>query len=141
MQRFIYGNADFALAISQRKMPPFNKWSRAHFNKNEIEEIVAGKHPHIEVPRRVALNIENARTIEFRIFRGNLKPSSFFRSLEFCHACVVFVKSIADEEIDKLTVANFNTFVGANRDEYPNLFDYLEAGCVKKAKAKAGADE
>ena len=72
--------------------------------------------------RFLAINLENSKTVEIRIFRGTLNKASFFRNLEFCHATVQFCKNAA---IDNITVGRFSKYVRRNIKQYPMLSAWL----------------
>ena len=72
--------------------------------------------------RYVSLNLTNAATIEFRIFRGTIRPQGFFKNLEFAHALVYFARKVGNRE---LTVLRFAKFVRRFRRTYPNLAAWM----------------
>ncbi len=69
-----------------------------------------------------ALNLNNSRTVEIRIFRGTIRKSEFFKNLEFCDALVQW--SI-DRSHKLISVAAFTKFVRTNRKSYPALDAFL----------------
>lgn len=73
--------------------------------------------------RYEAVNLENSETIEFRIFRGTLKPERLLKNLEFCHAVIQWVQTVSYRE---LTHARFEKYVADNRKQYKNLHQYLK---------------
>ena len=79
--------------------------------------------------RYEAINFENARTIEFRLFKGTLNFETFMATLEFCDAVSRFVKTISAVCIagkDGDSWAKFESFVKSdgNRKRYKNLVTY-----------------
>lgn len=72
-----------------------------------------------------ALNWENPRTLEIRIFDSVLNVKDFYKNVEFCHAVYQFTKSAKIEEIEKDDFSKFSEFVGLNASRYPNLNDFL----------------
>jgi hypothetical protein len=68
--------------------------------------------------RYQAINLQNDRTIEFRIFQSNVAQLGFLKNLEFCHACAKFC---ADAGNTELHTANFLDWLDRRRGEYPNL--------------------
>ena len=72
--------------------------------------------------RRQALNLINPNTVELRIFRGNLKPESFFKNLEFTDALVAFCRNAGNTQ---LTTEFFKKFVGNNSKDYPYLVRFF----------------
>ena len=73
---------------------------------------------------RGALNMINAKTLEFRLFRGNVSRAGIFRNLEFCKASIEFAKWTSPHS---LTHQDFIGFVskGPNRHDYPYLAGWL----------------
>ncbi len=74
--------------------------------------------------RRQAVNLINPNTVEIRIFRGNMRPESFFKNLEFVEALVAFCR---DASNSGLTTKEFLKFVDANRKHYPYLVRFFIA--------------
>ena len=119
MARFVFGNPDFVYKCSRRKrLGSLEQWAQVNVSSRDMTHLQNGEGVGT---RYVALNMENSTTVEFRIFKGTLKPSSFFRALEFCHSVIHFAK----DEAQNLAVADFVAFVDNKRDDYPNLFDFL----------------
>lgn len=76
--------------------------------------------------RYQAVNWQNPRTVEVRMFRGTLKPDEFMASIEFCHAVHQFTKN----QISLATIANgdsWNPFCAFIRHDsrYAGLGKYL----------------
>ena len=83
--------------------------------------------PRLPHDRYEALNLANAATVEFRIFRGTLKRESLFKSLEFCAALVQFCSfgsnyySIKDcRKVDK-----FLEYVKLHKKDYLHLWAFI----------------
>ena len=70
--------------------------------------------------RYVAVNLQNTNTIEFRIFRGTLKYSTFMATLQFVDTICEFAKNISIDDIDNLKWEDI--FAGTN---YAELNAYL----------------
>ena len=79
--------------------------------------------------RYQAVNFENRNTVEFRLFRGTLKYSTFMATLEIVDALVHWAKKLAIHDI--LTggnaFANFTQFISANGELYSNAVNYLKS--------------
>lgn len=76
--------------------------------------------------RYQAVNWQNPRTVEVRMFRGTLKPDEFMASIEFCHAVHQFTKN----QVSLATIANgdsWNPFCAFIRHDsrYAGLGKYL----------------
>lgn len=88
-----------------------------------------------QVERYVALNITN-RTAEFRIFRGTMKETTFYKNLEFvqalCEFCSPAARSISQ-------ASSFRVFCDwLRKKDYPNLHAFLVAkGFIQDRKRGA----
>lgn len=71
--------------------------------------------------RRVALNISNEATVEFRIFRGTIHPSHIIRNIEFVDAVCDFCYPASRSLTDMDDYGKFVYFVSKNRKAYPEL--------------------
>jgi hypothetical protein len=74
------------------------------------------------------LNLTNSKTIEFRLFKGNLKRQSVFRYLEFVDSLSHFVKEIK-LQTNNLKFWHFIKWFRNNpisKKKYNNLYSYLE---------------
>ena len=88
--------------------------------------------------RYVALNLLNAKTVEYRIFRGTLKKGTFFKNLEFCYALPLFclnrrvptdVQNTRQEGVidSQYTGAAFCLWIAERAKQYPYLHAFLVA--------------
>ena len=68
-----------------------------------------------------AVNIEHSKTLEIRIFKGNTKPQTISRYIEFIHCLVMFVKQASLKELNQ---KQFNDFVYKNKHTYPFLNEF-----------------
>jgi hypothetical protein len=105
-------NKKFITTIGQRE---YNSYCK---------EIFSEKLTYYSYDRYYALNITNRYTVEFRFFKGNVKPCAVLRALEFVQAIITFCKKYYTQP-DKLTADNFMEFVIKRRKTYSNLYDYL----------------
>jgi len=87
----------------------------------------------LSMNRYVALNVRD-ETVECRIFRGTLKPESFFKNLEFYDALIAFCAPANHSCTDIETPQPFLKFVTANAKTYPNLHEfYVRRGVYVRA--------
>lgn len=77
---------------------------------------------HHNPERYVALNI-GSRTAEFRIFRGTLLASSFYKNLEFVQALVAYCAPAQRSIADAMSYKKFCAWL--DKKEYPHLWNYL----------------
>lgn len=111
--------------------------SESRYTKYLPKELTDAAHPERVVSpdeqkprdraRRVALNISNPKTVEFRIFRGTVNPRHIIRNVEFCDAVCDFcypasrsIKELGDKDC-------FVKFVDKNRKRWPLLAEWLVA--------------
>ena len=73
--------------------------------------------------RYVAVNLQNRNTIEFRIFRGTLKVSTLYATIEFVDTLCRFAKHISLRDVDNVQWSDI--FANLDREEYHCLFDYM----------------
>lgn len=71
--------------------------------------------------RYTSINIENDETIEFRIFKGTLKPETYYATLELVDAVVKYAVNTRK----KMTFIGFNEFI-KNNCQYKYLGSYFE---------------
>ena len=70
----------------------------------------------------IAVNLTNANTIEFRLFRGTLRYNSFIAALQLIDRICAVAICLNDEELKRLS---WSTFVGGC-EQYPELVQYLK---------------
>lgn len=73
--------------------------------------------------RYVCLNLQNYHTIEFRIFKGTLKYSTFIATLQLADKICNKAKSMSDAEFQAMTWISFVSGIGQEKKQ--NLIDYL----------------
>lgn len=76
-----------------------------------------------------ALNFENCETIEFRLFKGTLKYSTFMATLELVDAVCHYVKQRNILQCDKGNWSDFTLFLkqNNNKKQYANAIVYAKA--------------
>lgn len=82
---------------------------------------------------RYALNMSPASTVEFRMFKGTLKYSTFMASLQFVDASIRFVKEAAWKDICNVEKSwkLFIAFIDDNK--YTELAKYMRLRKLRKA--------
>lgn len=97
------------------------------------KKLTDGKKYKLSPNRYVALNVRD-ETVELRIFRGTLKPESFFKNLEFYDALIAFCAPANHSCTDIETPQLFLRFVTDNAKTYPNLHEfYVRRGVYSRA--------
>ena len=112
------------IPFSRRNIDELTHWA----NKNKFN--VYKEDTDLEIRDKVckvsdegryqAINLQNDDTVEFRIFRGTLKMSTFIATLQFVDTICRFAKKIKLNDIDKTTWEDI--FEGTN---YTELNEYL----------------
>lgn len=82
--------------------------------------------------RYEAVNLVNADTIEFRIFKGTLKRASFFKALEFCDALIHFCMTATNGISYCRNKENFISYVSSKQKDYPHLYAFICAKVLKE---------
>jgi hypothetical protein len=83
----------------------------------------------------------SSRTVEFRIFRGNLRHDRVLKNIEFCHAVVMYAKDTSMQDLEKPTL--FVSWLAKRKGTYPNLAKFLSETAFNSrlnAAANAGSN-
>ena len=110
-------NTDFLTSLSGRE---YNSYCRHNPNKKITD--------YKSYERFEILNLTNNKTIEFRLFKGNLKRQSVFRYLEFVDSLSHFVKEIK-LQTNNLKFWHYVKWVKNNpntKKKYNNLNSWLD---------------
>jgi Putative amidoligase enzyme len=122
-------NASLVKTIARRDASNWAKIQNKKDDKHWLKDALrsgskADKLRHLNNDRYEALNFQNDRTIEFRIFKGTLKYSTIMACLEFTYACWFFCR---DTSQARLTTSEFLQFICLenNRKDTSYLRAYL----------------
>ena len=109
------------MKFSRRTQRQMENWAARYGYKNEPKEIL--DHAKSQHPRRryACVNLTNADTIEFRIFRGTLKLNSFLATIQLVDRICDVALNLSDEELKNLSWTTF-----AAGCERPELVQYLK---------------
>tara|TARA_R100000479_G_C6372432_1_gene197653 strand:+ start:624 stop:1103 length:480 start_codon:yes stop_codon:yes gene_type:complete len=89
-----------------------------------------------------ALATHKPRTIEFRIFRGNIAKQGIMRNIEFVDALCNFVRTVGmDKDTDTVNRLSYTKFIeymntSENKGSYPYLFSWLVRKGYNKGRTK-----
>lgn len=108
------------LRFSRRSEYSMNRWAARYGYENSPKAILE-KAKKGNCGRYAAVNLMNYSTIEFRLFRGTLKYSTFIATLELVNAIVETALYYNDEELHKLSWSEF-----VRRLNEPELIQYLK---------------
>ncbi len=78
-QQIAYAMRHKLFRVSRRTQDSIGRYAEFNFRSNG---------------RYTAVNLTNENTIEYRFFRGTLKPESFIAAVELCHALAEFPKAM-----------------------------------------------
>ena len=120
--KFFYENKPFILKISQRAPDLLDEWASLRNQPLAQRKKIARIKQDIYGSRYSAVNCQNDDTIEVRIFRGTLNPSSFFKNIEFLHALYLFT---LDYPIKDMKPEKFIAYVSNHKKDYCNLHAFL----------------
>ena len=120
IQKLIYEHADFSLRLSRRSAGSLRQWSTTSVASKDFAALITKK---MNAGRYLALNTNPTHTVELRLFRGTLKQSAFWASVEFAAALTPYVKSTSIAHISPTSLA---AWVEARRKTYQNLHERLQ---------------
>lgn len=126
--KFFVDNADFVTKISQRKIENLDRWAALTDNPSEYSKeytqeklLYKAKKKYGNDKRYLAVNLQNDKSVEVRIFRGTLNDSSFFKNIEFVQSVYDYTKSVPDAD---MSLKSFLTFI-KDVNEYPYLRKFI----------------
>jgi hypothetical protein len=117
--KFFVDNKDFVTSISQRKSEQLNKWATIE-EENDNSIIYKAKKKDGNSKRYVAINLQNDKTIELRIFRGTLNHMSFMKNIEFAYALFNFTRDCKD-----ISLQSFKEYINQS-NEYTMLKKFIK---------------
>lgn len=117
--KFFLDNRDFVTAISQRNIEQLERWATIEEESND-SIVYKAKKKGGNSRRYSAVNLQNDRTIEIRIFRGTLNYLSFLKNIEFCYALFNFSR-----DIKETTVTAFKEYIEQS-NEYAMLKKFIK---------------
>lgn len=120
---------NYIVPFTRRQMSKLERWgAKVAVNLYEDETDTTKTKKVISAQRGsgryVAVNLQNRNTIEFRIFRGTLKPETILATLQFVDTICRFVKGISINEIDNLKWMDL--FKDTTPETHPELHAYLK---------------
>ena len=109
------------LRFSRRTEGQLNQWAARYGFKTQPKEILDHAKKGYGNGRYTSINLMNAETIEFRIFRGTLKLNTFLATLQLVDYICDVALFMSDDEIKKLSWSSFVTGI-----TQPELIQYLK---------------
>jgi Putative amidoligase enzyme len=106
-------NLNLVKAIARRDASGYAKFQNKQTDKYWLKDALRGgskadKLRHLNNDRYEALNFQNDKTIEFRLFKGTLKYSTIMACLEFTYATWLFCRDTSQAQ---LSTTNFLKYI------------------------------
>ncbi len=117
---FVEHHWNEVLKFSRRSEYTMNRWAARYGYENSPKAIL-DKAKKGNNGRYAAVNLMNYSTIEFRLFRGTLKYSTFIATLELVNSIIETALYYSEEELHKLSWSEF-----VRRLKEPELIQYLK---------------
>ena len=93
------------------------------------------------------INLQNSKTIEFRMFNGTLNIQTLSKAIEFIHSLLAYcaqcsIRDIVNRDTEDVRVDNYIQFLSKNQSKYINLCLFLneEMGLSTQKKNKYFTD-
>lgn len=119
---FVEKHWDELRAASRRTANQLSQWcSRIGFQPQPKDLLDTAKKNYKSF-RYVAVNLCNADTVEFRLFRGTLRYNTFIATLQLVQRICDVAICLSDDEVQNMS---WSTFV-AGCGQYPELVQYLK---------------
>lgn len=112
------------LKFSRRTPRQLERWAARYGYKERPMEILDFAKKGGHGGRYTCVNLQNRDTVEFRIFRGTLKPNTIFATLELLDRICDLAVFLSDEELKTLAWTSFAG--GIQREACPELVQYLK---------------
>ena len=112
------------LKFSRRTPGQLEQWAARYGYKDRPMDILDHAKKGGNRGRYSCINLENSQTIEFRIFRGTLRLSSFIAALQLVDKICDVAICLSDEELKAVSWTSFVS--GISKDTYPELVQYLK---------------
>lgn len=122
---FIEAHWNELLKFSRRTESSINRWASRYGLSESTKTTYDKAKKGNGMGRYVCLNLNNANTIEFRIFRGTLKYETFIAALELVHEICIRAISMTDEEFEHMCWSDFVRDI--DKENKPSLINYLKS--------------
>lgn len=109
------------LKFSRRTPRQLERWAARYGYKEQPREILDFAKKGGNRGRYVCVNLQNQDTVEFRMFRGTLKPNTIFATLQLLDRICDVAVFLSDEELQAMA---WTTFVSGCTQ--PELVQYLK---------------
>jgi hypothetical protein len=120
---FMEAHFNEMLRFSRRTEAQLNRWA-ARYGYKERPKDVLEHAKNSNLGRYAAVNLQPYDTIEFRIFRGTLKYSSFIAALQIVETICRAALSMSDDAFRSMSWGDF--VLSIDKEKYPDLIQYLK---------------
>ena len=122
---FIEAHWNELLKFSRRTEASINRWAGRYGLSETPKETYDKAKKNNCLGRYVCLNLYNANTIEFRIFRGTLKYETFIAAIELVDEICMRAIKMTDSEFERMCWSDFVKEIDAKQK--PALVNYLKS--------------
>ncbi len=118
------------LKFSRRTRDHLAQWAARYFTDYEMDDLTASNALDkvgykLDCANRYRMvNVQNCATVELRMFRGTLNPSTIKASIQFCAALLDISNTRSTAEILELS---FQTLMAPYAERYSELKEYMVA--------------
>ena len=112
---------DELLKFSRRPQGQLNQWAARYGYKDQPQEILDHAKSGRHAGRYTAVNLTNADTVEFRMFRGTLKYNTLIATLELLDCIIDAAIYLTDDDLKAMSWSSF--MLGCTM---PELIQYLK---------------
>lgn len=124
--------------LSRRAPYNLNRWASRYATISSTTKETYDKAKGKCLGRYVAVNLENANTVEFRMFRGTLRYSTFIATLQLVYEICRFAIMLSDRELEEMTWSDFVMKIPPDKKE---LIEYLKAKRLYVNELPEGLEE
>jgi hypothetical protein len=112
-------NYDYICSVGGRLL---NDQDNSYATTNTGYDIIRFSKNRYSLNRTSAINVTLEKTLEFRVFKGNLSAKTIYRYLEFIHSLCTFIKSNSCSSATD--VNDYLKWVSVNRSDYAILNEF-----------------
>lgn len=119
-------NRPWLIQLAGRESAQYAKFKTVY----ELGRAIRGSDERYEV-----LNVNNRETLEFRLFKGSLRPERLWRALEFAHSLVYFCRASG---LHELRYTDYLHWLGKRRKDYPAMAEWALPKAAKLPAESTG---
>lgn len=109
--------------FSRRNIDNLNRWAARYATISSTTEETYKKAKDKRMGRYVAVNLTNCNTVEFRLFRGTLRYSTFLAALQLVDEICKCAINMTDWELENMSWSDFVSRILPKKAE---LIEYLK---------------